>query len=1051
MPTTDQHAELGSPRNVDFSIKGAASVGIKTLVTPQSARQGEFAIHGAALTLSAHSATSTPPDDAASSSRQSQHTRNGLSYSPHVPSTDLLFNKLLTRSSESQQQSPGLHVSRQHGDDAESSTSGMARSEVSSSKALECHICHARIGSLIKCSCNRRYHRYCHTDPPIPERLDSEWQCRRCVRKRIPVRHHKSKTSSPVLDSNSHKRQRLSNDDLERPDKFINAPPDDPELASNSQPTPPSTSQQQMETVVGRMGHDPVNPLERPVEVLENDDELDNLVAESFATSSIGTAPKKGGKLRIRKHRITVPGPQVQYNHTTASVPFLDEHSVHRAVVSIPELPASASNLGFNAEEHREAVRNSASANNTNGPSHMRNDLEPTLPAHGKETISSRRFIPKTGTKIGKTRCTSCRIHLVPTNPFRRTICQTCKDDAGTKAAETVATPCAQANVSEDSHADHDGSAHDMAADPVVTAAAVNRAVVPDPTLVITPAVTAISAAATDEAVPKDLASEDQHTPERLEDTVVGISAVLKNNSIASPKQSFNQHAVKASQASSDAAAAKVKDVDHEMKSPAPLQQRLEDSSLSEMTTDDDNVALSTLAARRKLGPKLKRTRRAHRIRQTQTVKAKDQYDLGDSLRRPPRTYVRLIHMALSDAPNCRLRSMEVIQWIDSNVPSYSLGVGTWAGGVTATLVYRCDTSGKNGIPTLKRYGPGGSEDWYELLPEWQGKVDRWDNTLLRPVSHLIPSQGVGESLPAGEVHNARPGSEDAETLPKQPVPSPISIETSRPTKKSGRCRGKQPARMMPWGDPTDIESEPDGNGGGNDDDNSSDTEPLALAAHRLQATEMMDIDDSPANDVDGALAGPSGLQRSPGRNPVADHADPDNQSAEPSAEKGSGPATGLSRGSSHKIAGTVQKKPFHVQDLTIDQILACRPLTVHTELAKAWPSSASMNFNFDYNSKRAEINARGSRKQRFGQKRPVDVDQLLAVVGLSKDPPWPPIDNSMGLTQQQLSDEMIFVPCETWDEFFGTTEEVRPCIVDGKLAYRPVGGRSRNVYKTSI
>ena len=96
---------------------------------------------------------------------------------------------------ESPTDTPGLPLrvpSRQDKEDASSSISGFTSSDISASKPSQCHMCKetqfSEADALIQCSsCPRRYHRWCHTRPPIPPNLelDHAWQCRRCIKKQI--------------------------------------------------------------------------------------------------------------------------------------------------------------------------------------------------------------------------------------------------------------------------------------------------------------------------------------------------------------------------------------------------------------------------------------------------------------------------------------------------------------------------------------------------------------------------------------------------------------------------------------------------------------------------------------------------------------------------------------------------------------------------------------------------------------------------------------------------------------------------------------------------
>ena len=124
--------------------------------------------------------------------------------------------------------------------------------------------------------------------------------------------------------------------------------------------------------------------------------------------------------------------------------------------------------------------------------------------------------------------------------------------------------------------------------------------------------------------------------------------------------------------------------------------------------------------------------------RQSNTRVATSEHDLGNSFTRPPKTYTKLIGMALCDTPGHRLTSKEIVQWIHENIPGYNKNEGTkWENGIGATLSMQQEKEGSTGL--WRKVEEDGAKKnqacWYELLPEQLNRMLRWDPVLKEPVS----------------------------------------------------------------------------------------------------------------------------------------------------------------------------------------------------------------------------------------------------------------------------------------------------------------------------
>jgi hypothetical protein len=135
--------------------------------------------------------------------------------------------------------------------------------------------------------------------------------------------------------------------------------------------------------------------------------------------------------------------------------------------------------------------------------------------------------------------------------------------------------------------------------------------------------------------------------------------------------------------------------------------------------------------------------------RPSQRRQALSTFDLGDSYFRPSLAYERLMGMVLLAAPGHRVQVVSVPQWIHDNIPGYDMYEGKWAGGIKATMCLNAQGKYGKQLSTRVKWeeGDGGlnESDWYVLLPELIGKIDRWD-----PVNKLLVRPN-GESGAIGE------------------------------------------------------------------------------------------------------------------------------------------------------------------------------------------------------------------------------------------------------------------------------------------------------------
>ena len=191
-------------------------------------------------------------------------------------------------------------------DDSSSSVSGPTSSDTSSAKRLKCHVCKTitpfDADSLLQCSsCPRRYHRRCHTQPPIPSDRDlvHSWQCRRCIKRQVQPRSRLSNPSVAATSTSSHSIGQAEEPPRKKPRLDVSEPVPALKLVDSAKATRiPEGSTRDEEgpnrTVGALSNHQPDHTQATEKSFSHSDDarfhEADNLVESSFAPSE---APKQ--------------------------------------------------------------------------------------------------------------------------------------------------------------------------------------------------------------------------------------------------------------------------------------------------------------------------------------------------------------------------------------------------------------------------------------------------------------------------------------------------------------------------------------------------------------------------------------------------------------------------------------------------------------------------------------------------------------------------------------------------------------------------------------
>ncbi|KAK3714201.1 histone methyltransferase set1 [Vermiconidia calcicola] len=192
----------------------------------------------------------------------------------------------------------------------------------------------------------------------------------------------------------------------------------------------------------------------------------------------------------------------------------------------------------------------------------------------------------------------------------------------------------------------------------------------------------------------------------------------------------------------------------------------------------------------------LKKSHSGQRKRQSHTVPAKSEFDIGNSYKRPAGSYSKLIGMAMMSSESRRLTANDVVAWIDDNVPSYNKGEGEgWEKGITATLSMKVEgKSNHSGTKALWRkieVQDGQSNTLYELLPSVVATTVQWDPVLKEPVSPM--------KRRLGQTDGARTLNAEAKRAEPQPVFKDVpTIEASRKGGSGGLKRKRRPKPVAP-------------------------------------------------------------------------------------------------------------------------------------------------------------------------------------------------------------------------------------------------------------
>ncbi|KAI7283262.1 hypothetical protein KC345_g3053 [Hortaea werneckii] len=423
----------------------------------------------------------------------------------------------------------------------------------------------------------------------------------------------------------------------------------------------------------------------------------------------------------------------------------------------------------------------------------------------------------------------------------------------------------------------------------------------------------------------------------------------------------------------------------------------------------------------------------------------------GNSHARAKGSYIRLIGMALCDAPNHRLQLRGIAAWIAESIPSYDLGVGNWEHGLDVTLRAHVGDRGKMMFKTVD-FKPGadderyGNKEWYQMHEALASTHERWDPDLKQAVSPLFASSGeAAEVVDAAQREKA---SDEEHNVRRDNTPNNYQYEEANPIKALKHGSGKTQAERHLQGQIGYRPSNPSMTGIADPPQHLEVNENVASENTRVAE----DSEDEPLHAIRRRYAAPEAQMKAP--EPEIDKAQGLPHSNERLSTPVNAPAEAVG------AAETLQKTSTRgsaTSSAAGDDEWPLEPVTqdehdeTHTALSlfDEWPEYHPAG-QLDRRTKMAEIKRRPSRKAMFGK--PALYSRLGGgetsqsghlVNGIGNPSTEKPSEKQMPSARKVAHSidpfpvERNVVYYDTLEEFFGLPQNLVPVIHNGQLAYR--------------
>ncbi|KAI7540072.1 hypothetical protein KC331_g9378 [Hortaea werneckii] len=422
----------------------------------------------------------------------------------------------------------------------------------------------------------------------------------------------------------------------------------------------------------------------------------------------------------------------------------------------------------------------------------------------------------------------------------------------------------------------------------------------------------------------------------------------------------------------------------------------------------------------------------------------------GNSHARAKGSYIRLIGMALCDAPNHRMQLRGIAAWIAEKIPSYELGVGNWEHGLKVTLGAHVGVKGKMMFKAVD-FKPGvdddrhGSKEWYQMHETVASTHERWDPDLKQAVSPAFASPEEATEVVGASQQEEASGHKHG--MGNGDAPDDHHYGEASPAGATEDRLGQAQAAKFLKG-PTGSQQ---GYPSVTDFSNSSKHVDVDESAANKNRKAVEDSEDEPLNAVRRRYAAPEARMKAPEHvgkgqgfpRPNQQLSTPMIAPEEADCDAGTLPTTNTWRSPTRGVAdddrSLFEPTTQGEQDVT------------HTALSlfDEWPEYHPAG-QIDREAKIAEIKRRPSRKAMFGK--PALYSRLGGhevsqsghskhqIGNLSTEKPC----EKQGLPARKVAHSIDPFPVEpnvvyydTLEEFFGLPQHLSPVMYNGQLAYR--------------
>ncbi|KAK5133972.1 hypothetical protein LTR08_007092 [Meristemomyces frigidus] len=444
---------------------------------------------------------------------------------------------------------------------------------------------------------------------------------------------------------------------------------------------------------------------------------------------------------------------------------------------------------------------------------------------------------------------------------------------------------------------------------------------------------------------------------------------------------------------------------------------------------------------------------------------------LGDSKERPEGTYMRLIAMALSEAPSRQLQMGGLCHWIADNISGYDFKEAKWKSGISTTISAHTGPKGKRLFLSVPwKVGDdvqNGKAAWYKLRAGLADALERWDPVLKQPVS---PLQGLRSHDSAKEIDGEAEQNKVATQSEPEQHAKDCEVNSSQAVRDrcaKARAGRKRKRRLLASLKDSDADDQPDPmeldtpaaldeSGKAADTNSATDVDGLSTVFAYPNPTDSSD--DEPLASVQQkkskTFVAPAAMMHPPPSPLEEEEAHEDHMEVDTPHAAATKPASGATNQRSHlqqsdRVQASSSGLGQPIKPKAKDTDYAARSLFVE------WPQYDPKNY-FDKVAMVAEIKKRPTRKDMFKKAAMYsrlgsnESAELLQDLGASaSNVPRDSAERTSKVARKQPSFDAFSLEdkvqhCETLEEFVGLPANPIPFMDKGQLAYRD-GTRDEN------